>query len=87
MFYEIDLKLTEIEANQIDCNKLTVGCISSEELKTLGIEFGFDEETIDASFSHWQLLVKEKSGFDMGILNDVGEFATLCYNSCIVSVL
>lgn len=49
MFYEINKNLHEIEPDEIDKNELTVGCISSEELRTFGKKFGFDEETIEAS--------------------------------------
>ncbi|MCQ2401320.1 MAG: hypothetical protein MJ059_05295 [Lachnospiraceae bacterium] len=49
MFYEITDELHEIEVKDIDPEKLTVGCVSSEELQEYGKGFGFDEETIVAS--------------------------------------
>lgn len=49
MFYEINNLINEIDFNQINEEKLTVGCISSEELVSYGKNFGFDTETIQAS--------------------------------------
>lgn len=49
MFYEIKDTLCEIKATKVNPSKLTVGCISSEELVQYGKMFGFDEETINAS--------------------------------------
>lgn len=49
MFYEITDELREISPECIDPEKLTVGCITSEELLTLGPAFGFDSETVAAS--------------------------------------
>lgn len=49
MFYEIRDNLYEIEADKINPEKLTIGCISSEEIIKYGKTFGFDEETIQAS--------------------------------------
>lgn len=49
MFYEITDELYEIAPKNIDPEKLTVGCVSSEELAEYGRGFGFDEETITAS--------------------------------------
>lgn len=49
MFYEIKDELREIKPEEINPENLTVGCISSEELRILGPDFGFDEETIEAS--------------------------------------
>lgn len=49
MFYEIAEKVREIDEKSIKKDKLTVGCISSEDLVRLGKNFGFDEETIEAS--------------------------------------
>ena len=43
MFYEVNKSLQEVDADKIDNNILTVGCISSEELVYLGKQFGFDE--------------------------------------------
>lgn len=49
MFYEITDDLHEADPLRIDPQKLTVGCITSEELQKYGRDFGFDEETITAS--------------------------------------
>ncbi len=49
MFYEVRDQLYEIDETEVDANRLTVGCISSEDLLRLGKSFSFDEETIQAS--------------------------------------
>ncbi len=49
MFYEVGDKLLEIDEKSINNDRLTVGCISSEELIRCGKSFGFDEETVEAS--------------------------------------
>ncbi len=49
MFYEINEELAAIKPEQIDENKLTIGCITPEELRVYGKQFGFDDETIEAS--------------------------------------
>lgn len=49
MFYELKDVLCEVDVSQISDEILTVGCISSEELISVGKRFGFDEETIEAS--------------------------------------
>ncbi len=49
MFYAIKDTLSEISADSIDKDVLTIGCISSSELLEKGKAFGFDEETILAS--------------------------------------
>lgn len=49
MFYEITDSIKEIEASNINKRVLTVGCIKSEELNKYGKDFGFDDETIQAS--------------------------------------
>lgn len=49
MFYEVRDQLYEIGETEVDANRLTVGCISSEDLLRLGKSFSFDEETIQAS--------------------------------------
>lgn len=49
MFYAVRDKLYEIDERDISENELIIGCISSEELAQIGRNFGFDEETIEAS--------------------------------------
>lgn len=49
MFYEINDVLTQIELKDINKDKFTVGCVTSEELASCGSDLGFDEETINAS--------------------------------------
>lgn len=49
MFYEIANSINEIKVNNIEEDTLTVGCVSSDELISLGGLFGFDEETVKAS--------------------------------------
>ncbi|MBQ0041971.1 MAG: hypothetical protein KBS85_01445 [Lachnospiraceae bacterium] len=49
MFYEIKETIRQIEIDEVNENELTVGCVTSEELVSVGKRFGFDEETIEAS--------------------------------------
>lgn len=49
MFYEIGKEITEIEYRNIDTNKLTVGIIKSDEFASIGVELGFESDTIEAS--------------------------------------
>lgn len=49
MFFEISDQWREITPDSINRDRLTVGCISSEELISMGAVFEFDEDTINAS--------------------------------------
>ena len=49
MFFTITDKLTEIEPRNIDPGILTVGIVTSEELKELGPGLGLDDDTVTAS--------------------------------------
>ncbi|MBQ7203142.1 MAG: hypothetical protein IJS03_03880 [Eubacterium sp.] len=48
MFYKIGQKLTEITADEIDENTLTVGYLSAKELAPLGKKYGFARSTVAA---------------------------------------
>lgn len=48
-FYEIRNELKEVQIPEINPERLTVGCVTGEELAVYGAQWGFDEETIDAS--------------------------------------
>lgn len=49
MFFSITDKLTEIKPGDIDSGTLTVGIVTSEELKEFGPGLGLDDDTIAAS--------------------------------------
>ncbi len=49
IFYEINQELVEITPEEITPDKLIMGCVTPEELLRYGKQFGFDDETIEAS--------------------------------------